>query len=154
MKVIFLQDVKGKGKKGDIKDVSDGYAKNFLLPKKVAVEATNANINDAKGKKESIQHQKDVAEENAKNLCAKINEISLNVTAKGGENGKLFGSVTSKDLSEQLKSEYKLDVDKRKFVLPDGIKSAGEYTIDIKLHPGIVAKLKVIVKAQWWLSED
>ena len=145
MKVIFLQDVKGKGKKGDIKEVSDGYAKNFLLPKKVAVEATNANLNDAKGKKEAIQHQKDVAEENARVLCAKINEITLNVTAKGGENGKLFGSVTSKDLSEQLKNEYKLDVDKRKFVLPDGIKSAGDYTIDIKLHPGIVAKLKVNV---------
>ncbi|MBE7038126.1 MAG: 50S ribosomal protein L9 [Ruminococcaceae bacterium] len=148
MKVIFLQDVKGKGKKGEIKEVSDGYAKNFLLPKKVAVEATNANINDAKGKQEAIQHQKDVAEANAKNLAAKIGEVSLSVTAKGGENGKLFGSVTSKDLSEQLKKEFNLDVDKRKFVLPDGIKSAGEYTIDIKLHPGIVAKLKVNVKAQ------
>ena len=148
MEVIFVKDLKGQGKTGERKNISDGYAKNFLLPKKVAVEATNANLNDAKGKKEAIQHQKDVAEENARNLCAKINEITLNVTAKGGENGKLFGSVTSKDLSEQLKNEYKLDVDKRKFVLPDGIKSAGDYTIDIKLHPGIVAKLKVNVKAQ------
>lgn len=148
MKVIFLQDVKGKGKKGDIKEVSDGYAKNFLLPKKVAVEATNANINDAKGKKEAIQHRKDVEEENARNLCAKISEISISLTAKAGDNGKLFGSITSKDLSEQLKKDFGFEIDKRKFVLPDGIKSAGNYTVDIKLHPGIVAKLKVNVEAQ------
>lgn len=148
MKVIFLQDVKGKGKKGDIKEVSDGYAKNFLLPKKVAIEATNANINDAKGKQEAIQHRKDVEEENARILCDKISKISISISTKAGDNGKLFGSVTSKDLSEQLKKEFGFDVDKRKFVLPDGIKSAGEYTVDIKLHPGIVAKLKVSVKPQ------
>ncbi len=148
MKVIFLQDVKGKGKKGDIKEVSDGYAKNFLLPKKVAIEATNANINDAKGKKEAIQHRKDVEEENARILCDKISKISITIVTKVGDNGKLFGSVTSKDLSDELKKEFGFDVDKRKFVLPDGIKSAGEYTVDIKLHPGIVAKLKVNVKAQ------
>ncbi|MBC8595500.1 50S ribosomal protein L9 [Qingrenia yutianensis] len=148
MKVIFLQDVKGKGKKGEIKNVSDGFAKNFLLPQKMAVEATAANLNAAKGKQESIQYHKDMEEENAKKLAEKIAQISLNISAKAGENGKLFGSVTSKELSEILKKEHGFDIDKRKFVLPDGIKSEGAYTVDIKLHPGIVAKLKVTVKAQ------
>lgn len=148
MKVIFLQDVKGKGKKGEIKNVSDGFAKNFLLPQKMAVEATVANLNAAKGKQESIQYHKDMEEDNAKKLAEKIAQISLNISAKAGENGKLFGSVTSKELSEILKKEHGFDIDKRKFVLPDGIKSEGAYTVDIKLHPGIVAKLKVTVKAQ------
>ena len=148
MKVIFIQDVKGKGKKGEIKDVSDGFAKNFLLPQKMAVEATAANLNAAKGKQESIQYHKDMEEDNAKKLAEKIAQISLNISAKAGENGKLFGSVTSKELSEILKKEHGFDIDKRKFVLPDGIKSEGAYTVDIKLHPGIVAKLKVTVKAQ------
>ena len=148
MKVILTQDVKGKGKKGEIKNVSDGFAKNFLLPQKMAVEATAANLNAAKGKQESIQYHKDMEEENAKKLAEKIAQISLNISAKAGENGKLFGSVTSKELSEILKKEHGFDIDKRKFVLPDGIKSEGTYTVDIKLHPGIVAKLKVTVKAQ------
>ena len=148
MKVIFLQDVKGKGKKGEIKNVSDGFAKNFLLPQKMAVQATAANLNAAKGKQESIQYHKDMEEDNAKKLAEKIAQISLNISAKAGENGKLFGSVTSKELSEILKKEHGFDIDKRKFVLPDGIKSEGAYTVDIKLHPGIVAKLKVTVKAQ------
>ena len=148
MKVIFLQDVKGKGKKGEIKNVSDGFAKNFLLPQKMAVEATAANLNAATGKQESIQYHKDMEEDNAKKLAEKIAQISLNISAKAGENGKLFGSVTSKELSEILKKEHGFDIDKRKFVLPDGIKSEGAYTVDIKLHPGIVAKLKVAVKAQ------
>ena len=148
MKVIFLQDVKGKGKKGEIKNVSDGFAKNFLLPQKMAVEATAANLNAAKGKQESIQYHKDMEEDNAKKLAEKIAQFSLYISAKAGENGKLFGSVTSKELSEILKKEHGFDIDKRKFVLPDGIKSEGAYTVDIKLHPGIVAKLKVAVKAQ------
>lgn len=148
MKVIFLQDVKGKGKKGDIKDVSDGFAKNFLIPKKAAVEATAANLNAAKGKQESIQYHKDMEEDNAKKLSEKLSEITLDITAKIGDNGKLFGSVTSKELSEILKEKHGFSIDKRKFVLPDGIKTEGSHTVDIKLHPGIVAKLKVDVRAQ------
>lgn len=148
MKVIFLQDVKGKGKKGDIKDVSDGFAKNFLIPKKAAVEATAANLNAAKGKQESIQYHKDMEEDNAKKLSEKLSEITLDITAKIGDNGKLFGSVTSKELSEILKEKHGFSIDKRKFVLPDGIKTEGSHMVDIKLHPGIVAKLKVNVRAQ------
>jgi len=148
MKVIFLQDVKGQGKKGEIKNVSDGYAKNFLLPKGAAVEATNSNLNDIKGKNESIQYQKDMAEENARTLSKKLEEVSLVLTAKSGDNGKLFGSITAKDVADELKKLTKIDIDKRKIVLPDGIKALGEYTLDVKLHPGITGKLKVTVKAQ------
>lgn len=148
MKVIFLQDVKGQGKKGEIKNVSDGYAKNFLLPKGAAVEATNSNLNDIKGKNESIQYQKDMAEENARILSKKLEDVSLVLTAKSGDNGKLFGSITAKDVADELKKLSKIDIDKRKIVLPDGIKALGEYTLDVKLHPGITGKLKVTVKAQ------
>ena len=148
MKVIFLQDVKGQGKKGEIKNVSDGYAKNFLLPKGVAVEATNSNLNDTKGKNESIQYKKDMAEENAHALAKKLESVTVTLTAKSGDNGKLFGSITAKDVADRLKQDTKIDIDKRKIVLPDGIKALGEYTLDIKLHPGISGKLKVVVKNQ------
>ncbi len=146
MKVIFLQDVKGQGKKGEIKNVSDGYAKNFLIPKGVCVEATNSNLNDIKGKNESIQYKKDMAEENARKLAEKLGTVSVEITTKAGDNGKLFGSITAKDIADKLKQDTKIDIDKRKIVLPDGIKALGEYTVDIKLHPGIVGKLKVNVK--------
>jgi len=148
MKVIFLQDVKGQGKKGEIKNVSDGYAKNFLLPKGVAVEATNSNLNDIKGKNESIQYKKDMAEENAHALAKKLESVTVTLTAKSGDNGKLFGSITAKDIADRLKQDTKIDIDKRKIVLPDGIKALGEYTLDIKLHPGISGKLKVVLKNQ------
>ncbi|UKI38539.1 MAG: 50S ribosomal protein L9 [Clostridiales bacterium] len=104
---MFLQDVKAKAKRRN-KNVSDGFAKNFLLPQKMAVEATAANLNAAKGKQESIQYHKDMEEENAKKLAEKIAQISLNISAKAGENGKLFGSVTSKELSEILKKSTAL----------------------------------------------
>lgn len=148
MKVIFMQDVKGQGKKGEIKNVSDGYAKNFLIPKGAAVEATNANLNDIKGKNESIQYKKDTEEENARNLSEKLKTISVSLSAKSGDNGKLFGSITSKDLSDALKKQHNIDIDKRKFNLPDGIKSIGEFNVTIKIHPGIPGTLKVIVTAQ------
>lgn len=148
MKVIFLQDVKGQGKKGEIKNVSDGYAKNFLLPKGAAIEATNANLNDIKGKNESIQYKKDQEEEFARNLSEKLKEVTVILTAKSGENGKLFGSITSKDLSDALKKQHNIDIDKRKFVLPDGIKSIGTFNVSVKLHPGITGNVKVTVNAQ------
>lgn len=148
MKVIFLQDVKGQGKKGEIKNVSDGYAKNFLLPKGVAVEATNSNLNDIKGKNESIQYQKDMAEENARALAKKLENVVVTLSVKAGDSGKLFGSITAKDIADKLKADTKIDIDKRKIVLPDGIKSLGNYTLEIKLHPGITGKLKVVVNAQ------
>ena len=146
MKVIFLQDVKGQGKKGEIKNVSDGYAKNFLLPKGVAVEANNANLNDIKGKNESIEYKKEQDIAHAKELKEKLEKITINLSAKVGANGKLFGSITSKEIAEELKKKENIDIDKRKFQMDDAIKTPGIFNIDIKLHPGIVGKLKVSVK--------
>lgn len=148
MKVIFTADVKGQGKKGEVKNVSDGYAKNFLLPKGVAIEATASNLNDIKGKNDSIKFKKDTEEEQARALSEKLKTISVKITAKCGENGKLFGSITSKDLSDELKKQHNISIDKRKFVLHDGIKSIGEFNVDIKLYPQIQGVLKVIVSAQ------
>lgn len=148
MKVIFITDVKGQGKKGEIKNVSDGYAKNFLIPKGVAIEATASNLNDIKGKNDSLKFKKDTEEENARNTCKKLESICIEINAKCGENGKLFGSITSKDLSDELKAKHGIDIDKRKFVLHDGIKSAGEFSVDVKLYPGISGTVKVKVIAE------
>ncbi|MBE7029812.1 MAG: 50S ribosomal protein L9 [Ruminococcaceae bacterium] len=148
MKVIFLADVKGQGKKGDQKNISDGYARNFLIPRGLAVEATNENLNNLKGQKESLAYRREMEEETARLAQKRLAEITLTITAKAGENGKLFGSITSKEIAEILKKEHSIDLDKRKFVLPDGIKAIGETTVDIKLHPGIVGKLKVNVVNQ------
>lgn len=148
MKVIFLQDVKGQGKKGEIKNVSDGYAKNFLLPKGAAVEANNANLNDIKGKNESVEYKKEQDILHANELKDKLSKITINLSAKIGANGKLFGSITSKEIAEELKKKEGIDIDKRKFQMDDAIKTPGSFNIDIKLHPGIVGKLKVNVKAE------
>ena len=145
MKVIFIKDLKGQGKAGDEKNISDGYAKNFLIPKGYAIEATASNLNDLKGKKQSEAYKKEKEIEHANDLKAKIEAITITLKAKGGESDKLFGSVTSKDISTKLKTEYNIDIDKKKFVLPDGIKLFGTTEVDIKLHAGIVGKLKVNV---------
>ena len=145
MKVIFIKDLKGQGKCGEEKNISDGYAKNFLIPKGYAIEATASNLNDLKGKKQSEAYKKEKEIEFANDLKSKIEEISVTLTAKGGESDKLFGSVTSKEIANKLKSEHGIEVDKKKFVLPDGIKTFGTTNVDIKLYPGISAKLKVNV---------
>jgi len=146
MKVIFLQDVKGQGKKGEIKNVSDGYAKNFLLPKGVAVEATNSNLNDIKGKNESIQYKKDMAEENAHALAKKLESVTVTLTAKSGDNGKLFGSITAKDIADRLKQDTKIDIDKRKIVLDGAIKTVCEQKVTVKLHPTVAVKFNLKVE--------
>mgnify|MGYP000686571916 CR=1 FL=1 len=148
MKVIFIKDLKGQGKAGDEKNISDGYAKNFLIPRGYAVEATNANLNDLKGKKESLDYKKEKEIENANNIKSQIEKIKLTVTAKAGEGGKLFGKVTSKEIADELKNKFNINIDKKKFVLPDGIKSIGICDITVKLYPGISAKLKVEVAAE------
>lgn len=148
MKVIFIKDLKGQGKIGEEKNISDGYAKNFLIPKGYAIEATTANLNDYKGKKDSQEFKKQQEIDQANNLKASLEKITLTIKAKSGDNGKLFGSITSKEIAAKLSDDYKISVDKKKFVLPDGIKSVGSYTIDIKLHPGITGKLKVKVLSE------
>ncbi|MBR3791652.1 MAG: 50S ribosomal protein L9 [Clostridia bacterium] len=147
MKVILNQDVKGQGKKGDLIEVSDGYARNFLLPKNLAIPASKENINVLKGQQESREYRQKKELEEAQLTAKKIEEIKVTLKAKAGDNGKLFGSITSKDVSEALTEQHHIKIDKKKFVLPDGIKSLGTTNVDIKIHPGVVAKLKVSVEA-------
>lgn len=146
MEVIFVKDLKGQGKAGDRKNISDGYAKNFLIPKGYAVEATASNLNNLKGKKDSEAFKKQQELENAQMLKEKLDTITVTLKAKAGDNGKIFGSVTSKDISECLSKQYSLAVDKKKIVLPDGIKEIGTFNIDVKLYPSVIGKIKLNVE--------
>lgn len=145
MKVILLQDDKTLGKKGDVINAKEGYARNYLFPKKLAVEATPANMKQLEAQKK-IQEQKELEILNAaKELEQKITGITLVIKSKSGENGKLFGSITTKEISELLKETHQIDIDKRKLELNDSIKSLGNYVVKIKLHAKVTAKLNVIV---------
>ena len=139
-----MQDVKGQGKKGKTINVSDGYARNFLLPKNLAVEATNAAINDMKGKDEAFAYKKQTELNEAKEMQTKLAGISVSLKAKAGANGKLFGSVTNKDIAESLLSQHHIKIDKRRFEMED-IKQTGTFEISVKLYPDVVGKLKVVV---------
>ena len=142
MQVILTRDVKGQGKKGHMVNVSDGYARNYLLPRGLAEPATKSNINVMKGKKESLEYKKKVELEEANAIAEKMKEIKVVLKAKAGENGKLFGSVTSKALT----SQHHIKLDKKKFVMPDGIKTLGTTTVDVKIYTGVVGKLNVVVE--------
>ncbi|MBQ3471383.1 MAG: 50S ribosomal protein L9 [Clostridia bacterium] len=146
MQVILTQDVKGQGKKGQMVNVSDGYARNYLLPKGLAQPATKSNINVMKGKAESAEYKKQKEKEEAEDIAKKMEDITVLIKAKDGDNGKLFGSVTSKDVAEELKMQHHIKLDKKKFVMPDGIKALGLVTVDVKLYSGITGKLKVMVE--------
>ena len=148
MKVILTQDIKGKGKKDQLVEVSDGYARNYLLPKGLAKEATNTNINIMNGKNDSEAHRQKVALEEAEATKAKMEAVEVVLTAKAGENGKLFGSITSKDVAEALTMQHHIKLDKKKFVLPDGIKTLGTTTVEVTIHQGVTGKLKVTVNGQ------
>lgn len=145
MKVILLDNIKGVGKKDEIINASDGYARNFLFPKKLAVEANNENMSKLKAKKQSEQYKKDVNKENAEKIAKKLDDITLTIKVKAGENGKIFGGVTSKEISEELKKQYKIDIDKKKIILNENIKNLGSFDISIKLFEGVTGKLKVKV---------
>lgn len=147
MKVILTQDVKGKGKKGQMVEVSDGYGRNYLLPRGLAKEANNSNINVMEGQAASAEFRRQKEIEEAQALSAKLKELTVELKAKAGENGKLFGSITSKDVSEELTKQHYIKIDKKKFVLPDGIKVLGTTIVDIKIHAGIQGKLRVNVTA-------
>lgn len=148
MKVILNADVKGVGKKGDVVNVSDGYARNFLFPRNLAIEATEGSLKQVQAQKAKEEQRKREELQNAKELAKKIGELSVELTVKAGENGKLFGSITSKDIAEQLKKQHGIEIDKKKFELNDTIKMAGVYNVDIKVYPEVTAKLKVNIKAQ------
>jgi len=146
MKVILLQDVKALGKKNDIVDVADGYAKNGLINKKLAVEATPKALNDLKLKK---QNNDKVAAENlanAKKLSEDLKDKVVTLKIKCGEGGKTFGSVTGKEISEEVKKQFGLDIDKKKIVIQDPIKSVGSYDVTYKVHPEVSAVIKVKVE--------
>ena len=145
MKVILLDNIKGVGKKDEIINASDGYARNFLFPKKLAVEANNENMSKLKAKKQSEQYKKDVNKENAEKIAKKLNDITLTIKVKAGENGKIFGGVTSKEISEELRKQYKIDIDKKKIILNENIKNLGSFDISMKLFEGVTGKLKVKV---------
>ena len=146
MQVILLCDVKGNGKKGDLVEVSDGFARNFLLPQKLAKVADKEAILELNSQKLAKQHKLDEQIKEAKILAEKLENKTVEVSAKAGENGKLFGSVTAKEIAQEIKKEYNLDVDKRKINLSEEIKSFGTYKISIKLHQGIVTQMLVVVK--------
>lgn len=145
MKVILKKDVKGLGKKEQMVEVSDGYAKNFLLPKGVAVLANATNVNIMQTKKEAEKRRKEKEIENANKLAEQIKNMTLEIKAKSGGAGRLFGSITSKDIVDKLKKDFNIDIDKRKLNLHDSIKTLGEHDIEIKLYANINAKLKVKV---------
>lgn len=146
MKVIFLKDVKGKGKKGEIKNVADGYAHNFLIKQGLAIEANNANVStlDAQKKKEEKQAAEELAE--AKKLKETIEKITVELSAKAGEGGRLFGSITTKQIAEELQKKHRIKIDKRKMELADAIRTLGHTKVPVKLHPEVLATLTVSIK--------
>ena len=148
MKVILQQDVKKVGNKGDIVEVSEGYGRNFLLPRKLAVEATAANLETAKQKANSAARKKQQATDEARLLAAQLEKVSVKVAVRIGEGGKLFGSVTGKDVADALMKEKGIEVDRRKIALKSEVTGAGEYEAVVKVHPEIQSTIGVLVVAE------
>ncbi len=145
MKVILLDNIKGVGKKDEIINASDGYARNFLFPKKLAVEANAENLGKLKNKQASAQHKKDVEKEKAEEIAKKFKDIIVTIKVKAGDNGRIFGGVTAKEISESLKEQFNIEIDKKKIVLNETIKNLGVFNVPIKLFEGITENLKVKV---------
>ena len=145
MKVLLLADVKGQGKKDQIVEVSDGYARNFLFPKKLAVVADAKVLSETKSKEEAKQYKLREEKAAAKALADKLATLTVHITASSGGDGRLYGSITSKDIAEALSKQYGITIDKRKIVMPDPIKAYGTYNFDVRLYPEIVGKVKVTV---------
>ena len=144
MKVILKQDVKGLGKKGELVNASDGYARNFLFPKGLAAEANAQAMSEFKNKQQAVKYRIDTETAAAKAVAERVSGKTIHITAKAGQNGKLFGSVTSKEIAEKVKAEFGIETDKRKIIVDD-IKQFGTYEFEIKLYQGISAKLYVMV---------
>lgn len=148
MKVILLDNIKGVGKKDEIINASDGYARNYLFPKKLAVEATKENLGKLESKNEASKFKKQNEKNDAIEVANKLKELVLTIKVKAGENGKIFGGVTSKEISENLKEQYKIEIDKKKIEVKETIKNIGRFTINIKLYEGVNAKLTVNIIAE------
>ena len=148
MKVILKADIKGVGKKDEVINASDGYARNFLFPKNLAVEANNENMNKLRAKQNSMKFQKDQEKEEAIKIADKLKRISLRIKVKAGENGKIFGGVSAKDISDNLEKQHNIKVDKKKVDLKETIKTLGVHIVEIKLYEGVIGKLKVDVRGE------
>ena len=148
MKVILKSDIKGVGKKDQVIDASDGYARNFLFPKNLAVEANKENMAKLKAKEDSVKYQKGIEKEEALKTADKLSKILLKIRVKSGENGKIFGGVTAKEISDELKNQYKIEIDKKKIDLKETVKTLGSLSVNIKLYEGVIGVLKVEVISQ------
>ena len=145
MKVILKADIKGVGKKNEVINASDGYARNFLFPKNLAVEANTENMSKLKAKQDSVKYQKDKEKEEAINIKEKLSKILVKIKVKTGENGKIFGGVSSKDVAQELSKNYGIEIDKKKIDLKETIKTLGVHNVEIKLFEGVVGNLKIDV---------
>ena len=145
MKVILLADVKGRGKKNDVIEVSDGYGKNFLIPRKLAKVADAQSLNDVKVKEAARLYRIETEKKEAQALSEKLKALQVKVVAPGGSDGRLYGSVTSKDIVEKLKADHGIEIDKRKLVMGDPIKAYGKYEVEVKLYPEVSGKINLLV---------
>ncbi len=145
MKVLLLEDVKAQGKKGEVVNVSDGYARNFLFPKKLATEVTPAILGEIKSKEASKQHKMAEEKKAAQETAAKFSSLAVKIYATSGADGRFYGSITNKEIAEELKTQFGIDIDKRKIILDSPIKAFGSYTLDVKLHTEVSGKLNIIV---------
>jgi large subunit ribosomal protein L9 len=143
MKIILKADVKDVGKKGELVNASDGYARNYLFPRNLAVEANEGNIKTLENQRAKEAKKKSEELQSAKEFAKKLSELQITIKVKTGDNGKLFGSITSKDISDQIKKEHSIDIDKKKIVLDDAIKVTGVYEVEVKVYPEVHGKLKV-----------
>lgn len=148
MKVILLDNIKGVGKKDEVINASDGYARNFLFPKKLAVEANNENMAKLKAKENSNQYKKSVEKEEAQKLAETLKGVLLKINVKAGENGKIFGSITSKEIADNLKVQYKIELDKKKIDLKEPIKTIGTSSVNIRLYEGVNGTLRVQIVSE------
>lgn len=148
MKVILTADVKGKGYIGDIVNVSDGYARNYLFPQKLAKEATSANLEIAKQQQKALEKRRLLERLSAEEAAKKLSGLRVVIKAKSGENSRLFGSVTSKEISEAILSQHGIEIEKKKIVLEDNLKELGEYKLQVKLHAGIFTEIVAVVEAE------
>ena len=148
MKVILLQDIKNVGRKEEIINANDGYARNYLFPKKLAVEATKDNLLKLQAKKTSETNKKNAEIEENKKIAAEIEKIKLLIKVKAGANGKIFGGITSKEISEELKKQYNMQIDKKKIMVKETIKNLGQFVVEIKFGDGVNAKLTINIQGE------
>ena len=148
MKVILLDNIKGVGRKDDIIEANDGYARNFLIPKGKAVEANNANLSKLRAKQSSNEHKLELEKQEAEKIKEKLSDLTLEIKVNVGDNGKIFGGVTSKEIAENLKAQENIDIDKKKIVVKETIRNIGVQVVDIKLFPGIIGKLKIKIMGE------